>query len=147
MIQSYGYRGYCTHNTFGEYRLPIPAQNILYRDYANKNGLHLKLSVNELYFPGCYLNLHSLMEDLPKLEGVLMCSFYMLPTEKKIRQTIYDCILESECELHFVLESIILRNVKNVEYLEQIFQVRKLMEGESLKNQLEYLNHENTVRG
>ena len=120
-----GYRGYCTHNSFGEYRMPVPAQNILFRDYSNKYGLYLKLSVNELFFKDCFLHLFAMLEELEELDGVLMCSFFMLPEDTKLRQKVYERFLESDCELHFVLESIVLRNRKEMDWLDTLFKIRE----------------------
>ena len=120
-----GYRGYCTHSSFGEYRMPVPAQNIIYRDYTNKKGLHLKISVNELYFPDCFLQLHSLLNELDELEGVLMCSMFMLPQDFDLRSQIYESFADTGCELHFVLESLVLRTRGNFESLENIFSLRQ----------------------
>ena len=137
MSMRQGYRGYCTHNSFGEYRMPVPAQNILFRDYSNKYGLYLKLSVNELFFKDCFLHLFSLMEELDQLDGVLMCSIFMLPEDTKLRQKVYERFLESDCELHFVLESIVLRNRKEMDWLETLFQIREqlpfCLKGEDLE--------------
>ena len=108
MNEKKGYRGYCTHNSFGEYKIPVPAQNIIYRDYANKQNLELKLSVNELYFQDCFLQLESLLTELETLQGILMCSIYMLPENQKYRKIIYQKILNNNCELHFVLENLIM---------------------------------------
>jgi sporadic carbohydrate cluster protein (TIGR04323 family) len=143
MLTRKGFRGYCTHNAFGEYRMPVPAQNILYRDYANKNGLYFKLSVNELFFKKCFLHLFALLDELEWLEGILMCSIFMLPQDKGIRQKIYERLLESDCELHFVLENFILKNINNVEELEQIFQLRKMTENCTEINQLAKMDYEN----
>jgi len=125
MSMRQGYRGYCTHNSFGEYRMPVPAQNILFRDYSNKYGLYLKLSVNELFFKDCFLHLFAMLEELEELDGVLMCSIFMLPEDTKLRQKVYERFLESDCELHFVLESIVLRNRQEMDWLETLFQVRE----------------------
>ena len=125
MSMRQGYRGYCTHNSFGEYRMPVPAQNILYRDYANKYGLYYKISVNELFFKDCFLHLFSLLEELDQLDGVLMCSIFMLPEDTNLRQKVYERFLESDCELHFVLESIVLRNRQEMDWLDTLFQIRK----------------------
>ena len=54
MIKKSGFRGYVTHNKFGDYKIPVPAQNIIYRDYVNKKGLLFKLSVSEIFVEGCY---------------------------------------------------------------------------------------------
>jgi len=145
MSMRQGYRGYCTHNSFGEYRMPVPAQNILFRDYSNKYGLYLKLSVNELFFKDCFLHLFSLMEELDQLDGVLMCSIFMLPEDTKLRQKVFERFLESDCELHFVLESIIIKNTNNVDELEQIFTINQLLDEKSIMNQLSNLVNENTI--
>ena len=116
--------------------MPVPAQNILYREYANKHRLYFKLSINELFFPNSYLHLFSLLDELDELEGVLMCSIFMLPADVLSRQKVYSRFLDSNCELHFVLESIIIRNAEDVEELEEIFQLKKAMEGYSLINNL-----------
>ena len=77
------YRGYCTHNNFGEYKIPVPAQNIIYRDYCHKNNFYFKLSTNELFFKNSDVSLQNLLHELEDLNGILMCSIYMLPSEKK----------------------------------------------------------------
>ncbi len=139
MNEKKGYRGYCTHNSFGEYKIPVPAQNIIYRDYANKQNLELKLSVNELYFQDCFLQLESLLTELENLQGILMCSIYMLPENQKYRKIIYQKILNNNCELHFVLENLIMQRSADVNFIEQIFTVRKNIlstEIEEIKNYL-----------
>ena len=143
MLSKKGFRGYCTHNSFGEYRIPVSAQNILYRDYAKKNELYFKLSVNELFFQECFLHLFTLLDELEGLEGVLMCSIFMLPEDSKLRQKVYDRFLSEDCELHFVLENFILKNINNVEELEQVFQIRKMIGNCTLINQFPKDSYEN----
>ena len=90
MAERRGFRGYCSPNRFGGFQLPIPAQNILYRDYCLKNGLVFKLSMNEIYSPECVLQLLNLLETLSDVEGILMCSFRMLPKDQEIRDFVFD---------------------------------------------------------
>ena len=87
--------------------------------------LHFKISVNELFFPGCFLNLWGLFDEIDQLEGVLMCSIFMLPPNTDDRKRIYKRLLKSRAELHFVLESFILRTWEDSESLETIFQIRE----------------------
>ena len=119
-----GYRGYCTHNPFGDYRIPVPAQNIIYRDYANKHGLILKLSVNELFFPNCYLHLQNLLNELNQLDGVLMCSLFMLPTKGSDRELIYRKFQYYQTELHFVFENLILKSKDDFIELENLLKLQ-----------------------
>jgi len=85
------------------------------------------------------------MEELDQLDGVLMCSIFMLPEDTGLRQLVYERFLESDCELHFVLESIIIKNTNNVDELEQIFTINQLLDEKSIMNQLSNLVNENTI--
>jgi len=125
--------------------MPVPAQNIIYRNYINKYNLHFKLSVNELFFPECYLQLFSLLEELDRLKGVLMCSIFMLPRDFKLRQKVYKRFLKSDCELHFVLESLIIKNVSDVEEVEQIFKIKRLTDDNSIINKISIFTNENKI--
>ena len=118
-----GFRGYCTHNKFGEYKIPVPAQNIIYKDYVLKNNLHFKLSVSELFIKESYVTLFSLLKELNSLEGILMCSYSMLPSDIKKRNQIFNSILESNSELHFVLENLVLKSQRDIDKLEKIIRL------------------------
>ena len=122
-----GYRGYCTHNKFGEYKIPVPAQNIIYKDYVFKNNLHFKLSVSELFIKESYVTLFSLLKELNSLEGILMCSYSMLPSDIKKRNQIFNSILESNSELHFVLENLVLKSQQDIDKLEKIIRLKSII--------------------
>lgn len=122
-----GFRGYCTHNRFGEYKIPVPAQNIIYKDYVLKNNLHFKLSVSELFIKGSYVTLYSLLKELNSLEGILMCSYSMLPKNTKKRNQIFNEVLESNSQLHFVLENFVLKNQYDINKLEKIIRLKSII--------------------
>lgn len=122
-----GFRGYCTHNRFGEYKIPVPAQNIIYKDYVIKNNLHFKLSVSELFIEGSYVTLYSLLKELNSLEGILMCSFSMLPKDIKKRNQIFKSVLQSNSQLHFVLENFVLKNQYDINKLEKIIRLKSII--------------------
>ena len=122
-----GFRGYCTHNKFGEYKIPVPAQNIIYKDYVLKNNLHFKLSVSELFIKESYVTLFSLLKELNSLEGILMCSYSMLPSDIKKRNQIFNSILESNSELHFVLENLVLKSQRDIDKLEKIIRLKSII--------------------
>ena len=68
-----------------------------------------------------------LFKEIDQLEGVLMCSIFMLPPTVRERARIYQSLLDGKAELHFVLEGIILRTRKDIESLETIFHIRNQM--------------------
>ena len=132
-----GYRGYCTPNPFGSYSIPAPAQNIIFRDYANKHNLLFKLSVNELIFKNCYLHLFSLLDELSKHEGVFMCSLFVLPNDQELREHIYNKFIDNNSELHLILENLVLKTKEDSEYIEKIF---------NLQNQSQYSLNEKELK-
>src|SRR4051812_7945450 len=104
-----GYRGYVSSREFGGFRIPVPVQTVMLRDYCQRNKLLYMLHVNENEFPHSYLVLDGLMAELDALEGVLMFSMYMLPERPQRRAGIYQRFFELGLELHLVLENLVLR--------------------------------------
>ena len=74
-----GYRGYVTSRGFGGYAIPVPVQSLVLRDYCQRKSYVYVLPVNENNFPHSYLVLEGMIQNLGDFEGVLMCSFHMLP--------------------------------------------------------------------
>ena len=115
-----GYRGYVTSREFGGLRIPVPVQSLVLRDYCARKGLLYKLHVNENMFPHSYMVLEGLVQDLSGLQGILMCSMYMLPQRATRRRELYRRILDQGADVHFVLEDVAIRNVADIEPVEDI---------------------------
>ncbi len=122
-----GFRGYCTNAEFGGHRIPVPVQNLVLRDYVQRRNLFFRLSINELQFPNCYLQLLGLLPQLPMLEGVIMCSLFMLPKESGMRQTIYREFLKHGASLHFVMENVIIQMAGDIDSVEEILAIRETL--------------------
>ena len=118
--QQRGYRGYSTHHRFGGLRIPVPVQNIVLRNYANQHGLMFVLSADEFDFPGCYIQLNSLVKQLDTLEGLLMCSARMLHQDPNDRHDIYSGFLAHGASLHLVLENIVASDPQDFERVEEL---------------------------
>ena len=110
-----GYRGYCSPNKFGGYQIPMPMQNTLYREYVEKNDLTCMLSMNELYFKNCYIQLHELISTSQSIRGILMCSIYMLPEKEGHRTDLLRKCIDYNTEVHFILDNFILQNRNDME--------------------------------
>ena len=102
--KQHGFRGYSTHRVFSGFRIPVSVQNLIMRDYATRYKLLFKLGVDEFDFPNCYVRLMNLLQELPTLEGIIMCSLFMLPEDRNLRQDIYDAFFESGTRLHLIME-------------------------------------------
>ena len=122
-----GYRGYCVHQPFNGLRVPVPLQNIVLRDFLNRKGLMFKLSVNELDFPNSYVQLFSLLDQLDVLEGLVMTSIFMLPSDAIIRQKIYRRIQDTHSIIYFVIENMALKDVDDAQKIEDLFSMTHLL--------------------
>ena len=122
-----GFRGYSVHQPFNGLRVPVPVQNLLLRDYAARNQLIFKLSVNELDFPKCDVQLFGLLAELNQLEGILMASCFMLPSNNEARQRVYQQVLAAGAEVHFIMENGLLKSVADAERIEELFRMVRLL--------------------
>ena len=129
MSDRWGYRGYVTHREFGGLRLPVTIQNRLLRDYAAHEGLRIKLTVPEYHFRDCFMQLRGICAtDLARCEGLIMCSFRMLPGDAEERELVYEAILRSRSTMHFVMENRVVRDRRDLEELELLLRMRSALD-------------------
>jgi len=119
----FGYRGYVASRPVRGTSFPQQVQNLVVRDYAQRNGLHYLLSSTEYAMPSCFLMLGAVLAELPKLRGVIFFSIFMLPQSKVRRLEIYDRILGSGGELHAALENLTLRAREDIVAMEDLMDV------------------------
>jgi sporadic carbohydrate cluster protein (TIGR04323 family) len=119
----FGYRGYVASRAVRGTNFPQHVQNLVVRDYAARHGLHYLLSVTEYAMPSCYLMLNALLDELPRLEGTVFFSLFMLPRAKARRLEIFERVLARGCELHAALENVALRRRDDIAALEDVLQV------------------------
>lgn len=123
-----GHRGYVTSRPiFGGERTPQHVQNIVLRDYARRKGLAYLLSAVEYTMPGCFQVLEAVLAELPALDGVLCYSLFMLPEDDSRRRAVHARVLAAGKSLHFAVEDLALESDGDVERLETLWLVRKLL--------------------
>jgi sporadic carbohydrate cluster protein (TIGR04323 family) len=120
-----GFKGYCIHQPFGGMQIPIPGQNAVMRDYAARQRLIFKLSVNELNFPDCHVMLDSLTSHLDGLEGIIMTSLFILPRDDDARHRVLQRFVDEGRALHLVFENIVVREAADCDAVEQIIAVAR----------------------
>ena len=127
-MSSESFRGYCSPNEFGGYKIPIPMQNTLYRDYVSKNNLVFMLSINELYFKDCYIQLNDLILKSINVNGILMCSMFMMPKDNEYRNYLFNESIKNNTEIHFILENIIFKDENDIETLNKTYILNSVVE-------------------
>ena len=110
--------GYCDPNPFGDYRIPIPLQNIIYRDYANKRGFSLALSINEIVDVAdkpMLLNFLKFSEQ--KIDHIIFLTREMFPISFGESLKLGSKIFSRGLTIHFVYEDVILGSEDELEEL------------------------------
>ena len=97
-------RGYIFSRAFMGERVPQHVQNIVIRDYCEKNNLFYLLSSVEYAMEDCHLMLEQVLNEIKLIDGIVVYSLFQLPRNEKLRLKIYKKILNSKKEMHFSVE-------------------------------------------
>lgn len=123
MSNRHGHRGYIASRPVRGQDWPQHVQNLVIRDYAQRNGLHYLLSATEYAMDGCYMNLETVLGELDHIEGIVCFSLFMLPKRAERRRALYDRIFAASADLHGALENMAIRTEADIARLEDIFLV------------------------
>lgn len=127
-IARHGHRGYISPRPIRDSRTPQHVQNLVIRDYCARVGLSFRLSVVEYVMPGCYMMLRQALDELPRLNGIVAYTLFMLPQRRDRRQAVYAAVLEQEASLHFAVEGLTLTRTSDVADLEDIWRVQQALD-------------------
>ena len=82
-------RGYIFSRAFMGERVPQHVQNIVIRDYCEKNNLFYLLSSVEYAMENCHLMLQQVLNEIKSIDGIVVYSLFQLPKNEKLRLKIY----------------------------------------------------------
>ena len=122
-----GVRGYIFSRSFLGERVPQHVQNLVIRDYCNKQGLQYLLSATEYAMANSHLILQEVLEELSKLDGIVFYSLFLLPGNKEERDRVINIILKKEKTIYFAVEGLRINNKIEHERIENIWQVKKTL--------------------
>ena len=125
MAERAGHRGYIGARPLNGSRTPQHVQNIVIRDYARRKNLQFLLSAVEHVMPGSYMILEDLLDELPRLGGIICYSIFMLPPDERRRREVYDRVLREGCNLHAAVEEIAIASNDDIGAVEDILLVNK----------------------
>lgn len=123
-----GLQGYVTHQPFKGLRIPATSQNLIMRDYVRGKGKVFRLSRGEYFFDGCYLQLYAMLRDLDQIEGIVMCSLFMLPDRAEKRREIFDQLLAAGGSMHFIYETLVVEDEEGVRQAEELLLLNAALE-------------------
>ena len=117
-------RGYIFSRPFMGERVPQHVQNLVIRDYCERNRLQFLLSATEYAMPNCHLILQQVMGELAEISGLVAYSLFQLPEESSQRQVIYKQILSQEKALYFAVEGLRASTKQAFERIETLWRIR-----------------------
>ena len=120
-------RGYVFSRSFLGERVPQHVQNIIIRDYCEKNSLHFLLSASEYAMENSHLIFTLLLDELNSIDGIALYSIFQLPIETKQRELIYKKVLSLGKTLYFCVEGLKISNNEEKDRIENIWLVKKAM--------------------
>jgi len=108
-------------------RCPQNIQNLVLRDYCFKNSYEYLLSGAEYAMQDSYLMLNQIIDEIPRVDGILAYSLFQMPEKRDKRLKFYEKILNNDGEIHFALEDLIISSSEDIEKSENIWLVRQAM--------------------
>ena len=129
-------RGYIFSRSFLGERVPQHVQNIVIRDYCNKNKYKYLLSATEYAMPGSNLILKQTISEFDNIDGVVAYSMFQLPENRSNRRSIVKTFLDSKKEIHFACENMVIKNSEDFEKVEDIWQIKSIILSNTLQGDL-----------
>ena len=108
-------------------RVPQHVQNLVIRDYCKKRGFQYLLSATEYAMANSHLMLQQVLEELPKLHGIIFYSLFLLPEDRTERHRVIQIILKKEKTIYFAVEGLSISNILEYERIENIWKVKKVL--------------------
>lgn len=116
---------YVSSRKFGEWKLPVPMQNIIMKDYCDKNNYIFNVSMNELNISCSLTILNTILKNLKNDQGILMCSYKMLSPNTNEVLKLLRTGLENGIEWHFVFENIQIKDVSSLDEFLNLISLNK----------------------
>jgi sporadic carbohydrate cluster protein (TIGR04323 family) len=120
-------RGYIFSRPFMGERVPQHVQNLVIRDYCERNNLQFLLSATEYAMPGCHLIFEQILAELSDVQGLVAYSIFQLPEIEEHRQKIYLRFIDQSKNLYFAVEGLHANNSNDFEKIENLWRVRETL--------------------
>ena len=108
-------------------RVPQNIQNLVIRDFCEKNNLFYNLSATEYSMSNSYKVLEHVKEELNNLDGIVAYSIFQLPADNKKRHAILNQIIKKNKFFYFALENMKLINKEDLKKIESIWLLKKTL--------------------
>ncbi len=116
-------RGYVFSRPFMNERVPQNIQNLVLRDFCNKNNFKYFLSATEYAMKDSHMILEKTINEIGNLDGIVMYSLRQLPEKKSYRYNLIEALIAKKKVIHFALENKYIDNLSNIELIDEIINI------------------------
>ena len=120
-------RGYIASREIDGVIVPHKVQNLIIREFCQNNNLFFLLSSVEYKMENSYFILNSILEELIKIDGIVMYSFFQITRDSSKRKKFFKKILKKKKFICFALENIIIKNETDLKKFEEIYSINNLL--------------------
>lgn len=106
--------GYVSPKEMNGMMIPITLQHQTLSNYCKNNNSIYGFPTGELVSENSYYQLFSLIKKLKKNSHIVMCSIYMLPSNKKVFNKIKSALFKKKIVTHCVLENFVLKKNEDI---------------------------------
>ena len=128
-------KGYITSRSFLGERVPQHIQNIVIRDYCDKNKYDFLMSATEYSIPESTLMIKQIISELDLIDGIVAYSIFQLPENLEVRFDLIHKIIGLRKQIHFACENMKITNDNEFTKIENIWQIKQIMNFENLKGE------------
>lgn len=122
-----GHRGYIGSRVYANGQAPQHVQNLVVRDFCQRNKFQYLLSATEYAMAGCYVMLEEVARESAAIEGIVLYSIHMLPRRRARRLAFCRRILSSGATLHGAVENIHICGEDDLAKLDDLFGIMEIV--------------------
>ncbi len=119
-------RGYVFSREINGSHIPQRVQNLVIRNYCEKNDLIYLLSGTEYKMHESFMVLKSLVRDSKSYDSLVFYSVHMLPQSDSIRKHFLQTLLDNGKSARFAIEEIRVKSKEDLKVIDDIYLTKKL---------------------
>ena len=119
-------RGYIFSRKFLGERIPQSVQNLVIRDYCERNNMMYLLSATEYAMKNSSKVLFKIVNEVNK-ESIILYSLFQLPNNTEQRHKIYNTAFKHKKRIYFALENRALVHKDDIEIIEEIWDIKEIL--------------------
>ena len=118
-------KGYIFSRQFLGERAPQHVQNIVIRDFCNKNSIQYLLSASEYKMKNSYTILMDLINNMQSYDAIVAYSVFQLPEKDSVREQLLKRILKKNKRFYFAVEEIKFSKANDIKTKNKFWKIKK----------------------